>query len=252
MNLPIAVRSCALALLFTTVCLRSAPLEAQGKDWSRSVRFPKGEKRVVLFNGRDLTGWEGRVERYWSVEEGVIRGANEDEVPASTYLFTKKSYRNFRLLFEVKQTRGERYSTMHSAVGALGEMFSDKDDRYSFRGPLLMFCNDWGIWDANRRDRIYPAGAGRVDHPAEKVGGWNKIEILVLGNRIRMVLNGKMAMDFTDKPEMLLESPIGLQLHSNTRPQEWRFRGLVLGENPKNTLLTVSKGEAEKEPEFKH
>jgi hypothetical protein len=248
----IAVRFRALSLLFALFCLRSPSLHAQEKDWARSVRFPKGEKRVVLFNGRDLTGWEGRIERYWSVDEGVIKGANEDEVPASTYLFTKKSYRNFRLLLEVKQTRGERYSPMHSAVGALGEMFSDKDDKYSFRGPLLMFCNDWGIWDANRRNRIYPAGAGRVDHPAEKVGEWNKIEILVVGNRIRMVLNGKMAMDFTDKPEMLMESPIGLQLHSNDRPQEWRFRGLVLGENPKNTLLTLGKGEEGKKIELRY
>jgi hypothetical protein len=50
----------------------------------------------LLFNGHDLEGWEGQ--KYWSVTNGVIRGANETEVPASSYLFTRKSYRNFRLL----------------------------------------------------------------------------------------------------------------------------------------------------------
>jgi hypothetical protein len=140
----------------------------------------------------------------------------------------------------VLPTRGERYSTMHSAVCALGEKFTDRGDPFSFKGPLLMFCNDWGIWDANRRNRIYPAGhEGVWLNPAEKVGDWNRIEILVLGNRIRMAANGILVFDFTDSPEMLATSPIGLQLHANDRPQEYRFRGLVLAENPTDRLLTL-------------
>jgi hypothetical protein len=218
----------------------AAPRAYCQADWARSVALPRGEKRVVLFNGHDLSGWEGQREKYWSVENGVIRAANEGAVPASTYLFTRKRYRNFRLLLEVRQTRGERYSTMHSAVGALGEKFTDKGDPFSFKGPLLMFCNDWGIWDANRRNRIYPPGhEGAWLNPAEKVGDWNQIEILVIGNRIRMAANGKLVFDFTDSPEMLTASPIGLQLHANDRPEEYRFRGLVLAENPTDRLLTL-------------
>ena len=226
-----------LTLLFVIL---SVTIACGDTDWSRSVALPKGEKRVMLFNGRNLSGWEGQVGKYWSVENGVIKGANETEVPASTYLFTKKSYRNFRLLLEVKQTRGEHYSTMHSAVCVLGEKLTDKGDPFSFKGPLLMFCNDWGIWDANRRNRIYPAGTGGVaPTPAEKVGDWNRIEVLILGDRIRMVMNGTQVIDFTDSPGMLTASPIGLQLHSNNRPQEYHFRGLVLVENPKDQLLTL-------------
>ena len=225
-----------LALLFVL----SSSSAQKSADWSRTLALPKGEKRVVLFNGRNLSGWEGQIGKYWSVEKGVIRGANEEEVPASTYLFTKKHYRNFRLLLEVKQTRGDHYSTMHSAVCALGEKLTDKGDPHSYKGPLLMFCNDWGIWDANRRNRIYPIGAGRVDNPAEKVGDWNQIEILVIGDRIRMVGNGRQTIDFTDSPGTLTASPIGLQLHSNNRPQEYHFRGLVLVENPTDKLLTLT------------
>src|SRR5688572_5925484 len=99
-------------------------------DWSQSVILPQGEKPRLLFNGRDLSGWEGQVEKYWSVAEGAIRGANEAAVPVITYLFTTGKYRNFRLLFEVKQTVGEKYSTMHSAVAALGEKFLDQGEPY--------------------------------------------------------------------------------------------------------------------------
>jgi hypothetical protein len=199
-------------------------------------KLPASEKKIELFNGKNLDGWDG-AKGYWSVEGDSIKGANKEKVPSSTYLFTKDSYRNYRLLFEVKQTRGPEYSTMHSAIATLGERIKDAgDNEHGFRGPLVMFCQDWGIWDAHRRNRIEPPGAGPK---AEKVGEWNLIEVLVKGDRIRCAANGTLVFDFTDKPEMLKESPIGLQLHSNDRPQEYRFRGLVLTKDPEDKLVSV-------------
>ena len=130
---------------------------------------------------------------------------------------------------------------MHSAVAALGERIEDEGgNAFGFRGPLLMFCHDWGIWDAHRRNRIEPANQkGGLKVASEKKGDWNRIEILVRGNRIRFVNNGELVFDFTDQPEMLQASPIGLQLHKNQKPQEYRFRGLVLTENPEDELVTL-------------
>ncbi|MDF1861395.1 MAG: DUF1080 domain-containing protein [Verrucomicrobiales bacterium] len=198
------------------------------------------EKPVSLFNGVDLKNWEGD-ESIWAVEDGVIVGRNEEAVPSSTYLFTKSSHRNFRLIVDVKQTVSEKHSTMHSAVAVLGERFTDKGDNpFGFKGPLLMFCHDWGIWDAYRRNRIEPAGQkGGLKIAAEKKGDWNRCEILVLENRIRFVANGELVFDFTDEPGMLQKSPLGLQIHSNQKPQEYRFRGLVLCENPQDKLVTL-------------
>ena len=203
------------------------------------ARIPKTESAQALFNGRDLTGWVGDETR-WSVKNGMIRGANEDQVVSSTYLFTAKKYRQFRLLLEVKQTLSDRHSTMHSAVAALGESFTDAgENKFGFRGPLLMFCHDWGIWDAHRRNRVVPGGEGGG---VEKKGEWNQIEILVIGDRIRFAANGREIFDFTDKAEMLQNSPIGLQLHSNGQPQEYHFRTILLSENPGPELVTVAPG----------
>jgi hypothetical protein len=99
-----------------------------------------------------------------------------------------------------------------------------------------MFCHDWGIWDAHRRNRVVPVGEGpRV----ERKGEWNQIEILVRGDRLRFAANGREVFDFTDKPEMLKSCPIGLQLHSNDKPQEYHFRTILLSENPEDVLVTV-------------
>ena len=66
------------------------------------------------------------------------------------------------------------------------------------------------------------------------------MEILAIGSRIRLAVNGKEVLDWTDpKPELCGEGPIGLQLHSNSVPQEVRFRGLVLVENPIDSLVTA-------------
>ncbi len=211
------------------------------------AKLPADEKPVYLFNGMDLEGWDGDP-RFWKVAGGVIVGSNEGPVPSSTYLFTRGSYREFRLLFEVRQTISPGHSTMHSALAALGERFEDRgDNEHGFRGPLLMFCHDWGIWDAYRRNRVVPADQkGPIkDHPAEKKGDWNRIEVLVRGNRIRFAANGTLVFDFTDQPGMLRASPLGLQLHSNRQPQEFRFRGLILTKNPSDTLLTLSQASKE-------
>jgi hypothetical protein len=229
-----------LRFLFFVVLAVGAQAEDSSELAAALKSLPSSESTVRLFNGKDLSGWDG-APGYWSVEEEAIKAANESPVPSSTYLFTKESYRSFRLLLEVKQTLSPRHSTMHSAVAALGERITEKDgNAHGFRGPLLMFCQDWGIWDANRRNRIEPPNhRGTLQIPGEKKGDWNLIEVVVIGDRVRFAANGAEVFDFTDKPGMLLESPIGLQLHSNDKPQEYRFRGLVLTKNPAERLVTV-------------
>ena len=216
--------------------------------WS-AARQLDSEMSSPLFNGVDLSGWRGDA-RFWSVDGGAIRGANSGPVLSSSYLFTHASYRDFRLLFEVRQSVAPSFSTMHSAVAALGKPFVDKGDRvakgaqgFGFKGPLLMFCHDWGIWDAYRRNRIEPKGhRGTLQIGSEAKGDWNLVEILVKGNRIRFAANGVEVFDFTDEGKMLQASPIGLQLHSNQRPQEFRFRGLVLSANPRDELVSLREG----------
>ncbi len=226
---------------YRNVWIKELNLEQPSTDFSEPLsvesKFPPSESVQHLFNRKDLSGWKGDASR-WSVSHEMIRGANTDVVASSTYLLTDKKYRNYRMLFEVKQTMSEKHSTMHSAVATLGETFTDAgDNTFGFRGPLLMFCHDWGIWDAHRRNRIVPGGAGGT---IEKKGQWNQIEILVRGDRIRFVANGLEVFDFTDVPEMLTASPIGLQLHANSQAQEFHFRNILLAEDPTDTLVTLT------------
>jgi hypothetical protein len=206
------------------------------------VKPREGKSETVkLFDGKSLDGWVGYTD-LWSVKEGVIVAKNTDPLKFSTYLLTKDKYTDFRLTFASKLVTSE----MHSGVCFWGFVKPDvskdpKKDRteHTYAGHLVMFPSGYGLYDLFGRN-----GLGVDGGPARKVGkqhDWNDIEILAQGNRIRVAINGAAVVDWRDPlPDRIKEGPIGLQLHSNTVPQEVHFKGLVLETFPKeDKLLTV-------------
>jgi hypothetical protein len=223
-----------LALLGFLVLMPASGPSLGGEKEVPIVPPKKGKSETIkLFNGKDLTGWEGH-DHLWSVKDGVIVAKNTDPIKVSTYLLTKDKYTDFRLVFSAKLVQSE----MHSGVALWGRNAPEKGDKYTYQGHLVMFPSNWGLYDLFRRNGL------KVDTaPAKKAGkqhDWNDMEILAQGNRIRLVVNGKLVLDWRDPmPELISEAPIGLQLHSNTVPQEVHFKGLVLTTFPEDKLLTV-------------
>jgi type 1 glutamine amidotransferase len=221
--------------------LKLTPGEAAAAaDWAGSVALPTEEqgRAVRLFNGRNFDGWEGHIDPYWSIDGAEIVGRNTaDNAPkVSTYLLTKQAYRNFRLLFEGKLVTSE----MHSGVAIWGKKFEKDGEAASYQGHLVMFPSGWGLHDLYRRNGIAKDQDGKAK-AAGRQHDWNQMEILAIGSRIRFAVNGKAVLDWTDpEPELCESGPIGLQLHSNKVPQEVRFRGLRLVEDPQDVLVTAT------------
>jgi hypothetical protein len=196
---------------------------------------------IKLFNGKNLDGWEG-YEDLWSVKGGVIVARNDKPLQYSTYLLTKRTFTDVRLIFSAKLAESE----MHSGVALWGKKFVPKDVKdpvkqkaeYTYQGQLVMFPSGWGLYDLYRRNGL-PVDTA----PARKAGkqhDWNDMEILAQGNRIRLVVNGKLVLDWRDpEPKLVGEGPIALQLHSNNVAQEVQFKGLELTTFPEEKLLTV-------------
>jgi type 1 glutamine amidotransferase len=223
------------------VAITAADMELPPDD--RKAPAKKGKSETIkLFNGKDLDGWEG-YEDLWSVKDGVIVAKNTEPIKYSTYLLTKRNFRDFRLIFSAKLVESE----MHSGVALWGRKFpmvpGVKDPKaarteYTYQGHLVMFPSGWGMFDLYRRMGLKVDGG-----PAKKVGkqhDWNDMEILALGNRIRLAVNGHAVVNYLEKqPQTIQAGPIGLQLHSNNVPQEVHFKGLVLTTNPEDKLITV-------------
>lgn len=225
-----------LLVVILGVLIASSPAPSQKKSKGKAPIVPprKGKRETIrLFNGKNLEGWEGH-KHLWSVKDGIIVAKNTKPIRVSTYLLTKRKFSDFRLIFSAKLVRSE----MHSGVAFWGRKAPEKGDPYTYQGHLVMFPSGWGLYD------LYGRRGLPVDRrPAIKAGkqhDWNDMEILAQGNRIRLVVNGKLVLDWRDpQPERIKVGPIGLQLHSNRVPQEVHFKGLVLTTFPEDKLLTV-------------
>ncbi len=199
---------------------------------------------IKLFDGKTLKGWVGYSD-LWSVKDDMIVAKNTTPLKYSTYLLTEGKYTDFRLTFSAKLVESE----MHSGVSFWGEVWPTADGKgkdpktdrseHTYKGHLVMFPSGYGMYDLFGRNGLGVDGA-----PAKKVGKqheWNDIEILAQGNRVRVAVNGTAVVDWRDPlPDRIKEGPIGLQLHSNSVPQEIHWKGLVLETFPKeDRLITV-------------
>ena len=196
----------SLALLATFVVLQSM---AEEKKDPAVVPPREGEtKKIDLFNGKDLKGWQG-YEDLWSVKDGEIVGHNAKPLKFSTYLLTPDKYSDFRLTFSTKLVQSE----MHSGIAFWGEVKPtvskepEKDrTEYTYAGHLVMFPSGYGLYDLFGRNGLPVDGK-----PAQKVGkqhDWNLVEILAQGNRIRVAVNGTQVVDWRDpEPKRIKEGP---------------------------------------------
>lgn len=185
---------------------------------------PPGGGEIVIFNGKDLSGWEGDPSA-WSVEDGAIVGRGPQK--KNQFLYYAQEVSDFRLILEVRLVPDHE----NSGVQFRSERLPDGHAK-GYQADIGKGW--WGkLYDEHGRGLLVKVdGDGLV-----KAGEWNTYEILAVGNRIRTALNGKLCVDFTD-PKPVLKGRIALQIHSGGA-LEVRFRNLRLEANPAPELKTV-------------
>ncbi|MBX7257815.1 MAG: DUF1080 domain-containing protein [Candidatus Hydrogenedentes bacterium] len=184
----------ALALMVSVISFADAP-----------------EGFTSLFNGKDLTGWKGD-SRLWSVKDGVIVGNTENvKLSHNSFLMTEKKYSDFVLRVKVK------LRNHNSGVQFRSEALDD----YAAKGYQadVAEATYFGMLYEEQGRGILPYWNALSDQEradifnASKKGEWNEYEITCNGDHVKMVLNGKVTLDFDD-PEGAKEGIIGLQLHA--------------------------------------
>lgn len=158
------------ALLGTAACA----VDAEGSD----------EAFVSLFNGNDLSGWEGDTKGY-VVEKGELvckPGGN---------LYTKEDFSDFVLRFEFKFTPGANNGLgIRMAPGAGDAAYAAMElqilentaDKYKDLQPYQYHGSVYGVVAA-KRGFLKP------------VGEWNEQEVIADGHRIVVKLNGTVIVD---------------------------------------------------------
>jgi hypothetical protein len=178
---------------------------------------------VSLFNGTDLTGWEGNP-TVWRVEDHVIVGGSLNGNPHNEFLASVKSYSDFILRFEYKLTGTSGF--INSGMQLRSQR--SKSPAYEMIGYQADIGVGWtgSIYDESRRNKtIAPAKADQIKR-LEHLGDWNAYELHCQGRHIVLTLNGEVTCDYTEADASIPQEGIfGMQIHGGAK-SEVRFRNV--------------------------
>jgi len=151
---------------------------------------------ILLFDGKASQGWRGynlgKFAPSWKTEDGCLTmtstGGQEDQD-----IITEKAYHNFALSLEFKLNRGAN-------SGIIYQIKEDPKYKFPFEtGPEFQIIDhenwpdpleDWQILGANYA--MYPPLA----RPYKAVGEWNHALLVVDGNHVTQLLNGKLVVEY--------------------------------------------------------
>lgn len=207
-----------------------------------------------LFNGRDLTGWEGNP-AFWSVKDGVITGQTTTENPAkgNTFLVWKGNHvDDFELRPSYKISPNNKVGFANSGVQyrskivdpaywVVGGYQADIEAGKTYtgilyeekgRGILAQRGQQTVIKEAGGKTKVEVVGSvGEPDgiQAAIKPGDWNDYVIIAKGNHFTHSINGKTTVDVIDEQEAKAATSgvLALQLHAG-EPMTVQFRDIRL------------------------
>lgn len=197
---------------------------------------------VALFNGKDLTGWEGNME-LWSVKDGVITGLStaEKNSPENTYLIWKGGeVANFELTVKYRITPLDDKNNANSGIQyrskildaekwIVGGYQADFESGKTYSG---IFYEERGRGILGKRGQIIKLtqGAEPMKPVIEIIGtvgkdeeiqaaikstDWNEYRIVAEGNHFKHFINGVATVEATDETAEAAKSGIlAFQLHA--------------------------------------
>ena len=181
------------------------------------------EEFVSIFNGKDLSGWEGG-QTLWVVEEGMLIGRSPG-LQHNNFLATKKTYRNFILRFKIHlvnndgnsgvQIRSERKKGSAEMIGYQADV-----------GPTW-----WGsLYDESRRGVVLAQATPELIDKTLRLDAWNDYEVYANEEHIRLSINGETTADYHEQDDSIARvGVIATQIHSGP-PLEVRFKNIRIRE----------------------
>ena len=202
------MRSCRTRLALTCgVCAALAVSAGADEPWE------------VLFNGNDLSGWQGVMGPMdnWKVEDGVLTCTGQK---GSKWIATERTFDDFELELEFKVSPGGNSGVFlrvplerkPASAGMEIQIADDYAPLYVERGAIKHTGALYDIAAPSRR-------------ATKKAGQWQQMRILCAGRRLEVFINGQQVIDadLDGYPDMEATHPglkrkeghIGLQNHKS-------------------------------------
>lgn len=197
------------------------------------VAYAQDAEWQSLFDGKSLAGWRqiNGTASYEVVDDAIV-GTTKLGTPNS-FLATEKSYGDFVLEFEVRQTVGPTNSGVQFRSQSKPDVMAGR-----VHGPQLDLDpseRQWtgGLYDEAMSGWWYP-GTLNPQPGLYQFNEWNQVRIEAVGPTMRTWINGELSAYVIDASYS--EGFIALQVHSiNTADEVGRqiqWRNLRIKENP--------------------
>jgi hypothetical protein len=195
---------------------------------------PDADGFITIFNGKDLSGWEG-LDGFWSVKEGVISGQETKDKSKQTFLIWKGAkVSDFELHLKYKFATKDgnsgvqfRSKVIDEKTFRVGGYQADFDAQAGYDGSIYDEAGVAGgratmsnrgektVWDKdNKRHNEKLPDAAELKKSI-KVGDWNSVVLVAKGNHVTFTINDHLMTDLTDEsPKALKEGVLALQLHA--------------------------------------
>jgi hypothetical protein len=243
--------------LVLSLCGCASFLVAASPCWLRGDETPAPRSRPpegfeAIFNGRDLTGWEGSPE-YWSVADGCLTGKADGTLKFNRFLVWRGgTVKNFELRVQVKVTPGgnsglqyrgtERPDLGESVVtGYQCDVVAKRPDYngmlYEERGRrILAHTGERVVIDAEGQ----PWVVGRFPLKAFPPGEWHEYRVLARGNHHEHWIDGHPTVDVIDLDPKgrKLEGVLAVQVHVGP-PMTIQYRDAFLKRLPDDLPLVT-------------
>ena len=237
---------------FFTVAFLAVAVPLAAADGPATAPPEPADMRLI-FNGKDLTGWDGDP-RLWSVKEGVIHGQTtpENAAKGNTFLIWKEgTTKDFELRLSFRcnhaNNSGIQYRSKHITDGKVGNNWVVRGYQHELRNESKLpnvagFIYDEGgkrgriclvgekaTWGADGKKSVDPAPLITQEEFQKLfvLDGWNDVVIIAKGNHVQHYLNNRLILDFTDdEPQLrLLDGILALQLHAG-KPMWAEFKNI--------------------------
>jgi hypothetical protein len=177
--------------------------------WFKNMKLkelPRKPKQEILFNGKDLTGWDVYGTEMWYVEDGeLVCESGPDK--AYGYLGTRKYYDDFDLSIDFKQSANGNSgifirSYIRKGVNISGWQVEVAPPGHDSGGIYESYGRGWIAQIPDEKEKIL------------KMGEWNTMRIKVVGDNVTTWLNGETMTELTDQKIGQGKGRIMLQIHS--------------------------------------
>ncbi|QTN31411.1 DUF1080 domain-containing protein [Akkermansiaceae bacterium] len=208
-----------------------------------------------LFNGKDLTGWEGDP-KFWSVQDEAITGASSPEnlVPHNTFIVWKGGEpSDFTLTLKYRMTPGDEKKYTNSGIQYRSKVIDAEKFIVGGYQADFEYADKWSgiLYEEKGRGILAKRGeqvvikqgenpnkpklevTGKTGDPAEiqaaiKKDDWNEYKIIAKGNKVQHFINGRLTADVTDETaEAPKSGVIALQMHQGP-PMKVQFKDITL------------------------